>query len=186
MALQELVARGEQTVAVGEVMVDGECQLDTTGAAADHHDLLGPARLLEKRKPALAELGDRLDWDGMLVRTGNWREVGRGADIERQHLIGERRLVLEQHQPARPVESDRFGMDQAGTGARGEGGEIDVAFVEAVAAGDEAREHAGIGCAHVARDQGDLHAGHGPLAEARQHMDVGMAAAHQHEILASG
>jgi len=118
----------------------------------------------------------------MLGRAGDRCEIGRCTDIERQRVVGKRRLALEQHQPPASVEPDGLGMDQIGAGPGGESGEIDVALVEAVAAGDEAREHAGIGRAHIAGDQGDPHAGHRAPAEARQHMYMGMAAAHQHQI----
>ena len=180
---QDYLARGEHHTCLGEPVVDGERQLDATCAAADYHDPLPTARAREKGKPALAELGDRLDRDRMLGCTWDRTKIGCRADIERQHVIGERRLVPEQHQPAGAVEPDRLGMDQSRAGAGREGGEIDVAVVEAVAAGDEARKHAGIGGADIARDQRHLHTGHGPLAEACQHMDMGMAAAHQHQML---
>ena len=180
---QDLLARSERHARLGEPVVDGERQLDATRAAADYHDPLPTARALEKGKPALAELGDRLDRDCMLGRAWDGTEIGCRADIERQHVIGERRLVLEQHQPAGVVEPDRLGVNEARAGAGRERGEIDVTLVEAVAAGDEAGKHAGIGGADIARDQRHLHTGHGSLAEACQHMDMGMAAAHQHQML---
>ena len=124
-------------------MVYGERQFDAARAAADHDDFLRTTRVLDKGEPALAELGDRLDRHRMLGRAGDGIEIGRRADIEREQVIGERRLALQQHQPARAIESDRLGVDQPHAGPGAERREVDVALVEAVAAGDEAREPEG-------------------------------------------
>ena len=61
-----------------------------------------------------------------------------------------------------------------------------MAFVEGVVAGDEARDHAGVGCFDVAPDQREPHAGHRLQAETSQDMDVGVTPANQHKVLEEG
>ena len=71
-------------------------------------------------------------------------------------------------------------------GEPGQGTQVDMALVEVVMAGDEARQHAGIGRVRVAADQGEAHAGDRFHAEPFQHRDVAVAAADEHEILDNG
>ena len=61
-----------------------------------------------------------------------------------------------------------------------------MAVVEGILAGDEARDHARVGGLDVAPDQREPHAGHRLHAETLHHMDMGMAAANQNEILQEG
>ena len=60
--------------------------------------------------------------------------------------------------------------------------QVDMAFLEAVVAGDEARDHAGVGRLDVAADQGHPRVLQWPLAKLLEHVDMGMAAADQHQI----
>ena len=169
-----------------QAMIDRQRQLDAARAAPDHRDVQGlaPARhARDEGEPAAAEFGDRLHRRGVLGRAGDRRQAGRGADVERQEIVGDGRPVLQQHLAIDAIEPDRFGLDQARAGPRRHARKVDVAFVEGIVAGDEARDHAGVGGLDVAPDQRQADAGHRLHAEALQHMDVGMAAADQHEIL---
>jgi len=115
-------------------------------------------------------------------RVEGWRR----ADIDGKKIVGERRPVLQQYLATGAIDAGCLGMNQPRAGPGGQPGEIDVAFVERVAAGDEARDHAGVGRLDVPPDQREPHARHRLHAEAFQHMDVAMAAANQHEVLEKG
>jgi hypothetical protein len=61
--------------------------------------------------------------------------------------------------------------------------EIDVAFLKGVTPGNITRQHARIGRLDLAGDEGDADAGRRPHAKALQHMDMGMPAADENEVL---
>jgi len=63
---------------------------------------------------------------------------------------------------------------------------VDMGFVDTVTAGDESGQHAGIGCVHLAADQGKAHARDRLHAELAQHRNVGVAGADQHDVLQHG
>ena len=148
--------------------------------------LSGPRQVVMRSaelEPAPAELGDRLDRDRPLLGTRDGPDIGRRADIDRQQVVAERRLVLQQHPPPGAIDAGRLGMDQPHARSGAELRQVDVALREAVAAGDEARDHAGVGRLDIAADQRHRRVLQRPLAELLQDMDVGMAAADQHQIL---
>lgn len=169
---------------VAEAMADGECQLDATGAAADHGDRGRFGRLLDprlQRFPMRGKEMDRLDRDRVLGGTGHG-EVRRRADIQGDHVEADPRPAGEDHLAALAIEADRFGMDQAGAGEAGEGCEVDVALIQRVVPGDITRQHAGIGRLDLAGDQAEPDARHRPHAEGLEDMDMGVAAADQDEV----
>ena len=61
--------------------------------------------------------------------------------------------------------------------------QVDVRLVEAVVAGNEAGEHAGIGRVRVARYHRHANSGHAIHAEALDHADVTVAATDENEVL---
>ena len=63
------------------------------------------------------------------------------------------------------------------------GAAFDRLFTTGAPPGDIARQHARIGRLDIAGDQGQPQPGHRPHAKAFQHMDMGMAAADEDEIL---
>ena len=169
-----------------QVMVDRQRQFHAARAAADHDDVerAGPgSHALQESEPAPAEVGDGLHRHRTFRRAGDRLEAGRRADIERQQVVGDRRPVLQQHLAVGAIDAGRLGMDQAGAGPGAQPCQVDVAFVECVLPGDEARDHAGVRRLDVPRDQAEPHPGHRLHGEAFQDMDVGMAAANQHEVL---
>ena len=81
------------------------------------------------------------------------------------------------------LDADGLGVDQPCACPGGQPSEIDVALVEGIVASDEARNHARVGRLYVPADQRQPHARHRLHTEALQDMDMGVAAANQHEIL---
>jgi hypothetical protein len=59
-------------------------------------------------------------------------------------------------------------------------------LVECIAAGHQTRQHARIGRVHLAGDQRQPNARQLFHVEAPEHLDIGMARAHQHDILDHG
>ena len=85
--------------------------------------------------------------------------------------------------PCRPVQPDRLVMDQPGAGKAGERAKVDVALLLRVMAGDQAGQHPGIGGLDVTRDEREAHARSRPHPEALEHVDVGVPAPDQHQLL---
>ncbi len=84
------------------------------------------------------------------------------------------------------IEVDHFILIKPRPGEPGERTGIDMRVVETVVAGDEARQHPGIGCVHLAADQGEANARDRFHSEHAQHRDVGVAGADQHHVLEHG
>jgi hypothetical protein len=74
-------------------------------------------------------------------------------------------------------------MNQPRPGEPREAHEIDMAFVKSVKPGDIAGQHAGVGRLDVAGNEGQTDPGGRVHAKALQHMDMGMAATDEDEIL---
>ncbi len=110
-------------------------------------------------------------------------QVRRRADVDGDDVVGDGRAVAAQHGTSVAVEARGLVMDEAGAGPRRQRRQVDVALLGRVMPGDEARQHAGIGRQHVARDERHRDAGNGPLGEAVEHIDLGVAAADEDEVL---
>ena len=195
MAGQDFTARDEGDADCGlardlaQPMIDRQRQFHAARTAADHDDAQRAVPVfhaLDESEPAPAQLRDGLHRCRVLGGARDGVETGRRADVEDEQVVGNRRPVLQQHPAVGPVETDGLGLDQARAGPGRQPGEIDVTVVEGVMAGDEARDHAGVGRLDVPADQGQAHAGHRLHAEAFQDVDMGMAAANQHEVLEEG
>ncbi len=161
-----------------------EGELDPAGTAADHGKaqpphLRGPR---EKGLPAPCKMVDRLDRDRVLRRPWNIVRAWLRADVERQQIVADRRMIAGQHQALRPVEADRFVADQPCAGKTRQPAEIDVAFLKPVMPGHITGQHARIRGFYVSRDQGHAHPRHRAHAKAFQHMDMRVAATHENEI----
>src|SRR5215472_14411644 len=98
-------------------------------------------------------------------------------------MVRNRRAPAADDVAAGEIEVDRLILIKPRAGKASERTGIDVRVVEPVVAGDEARQHSGIGCVHLATDQSEAHARDGLHPEHAQHRDVGVAGADQHHVL---
>ncbi len=88
-------------------------------------------------------------------------------------------------EPLARVQTHRRRHDEAGAGAEGQRANVDLELVPPVLAGHEAGHHPrvdGRGPVHHHGEPDPRHGAHGPGA---QHLDMGMTAPHQHEIVAN-
>src|SRR5258707_6248714 len=90
------------------------------------------------------ERPDRLDGDTVLGGAWNGSKVGRYPDIDRQNIVGDGRPACEQHTLGAAIYSDRFRVDEAGSGHGRQPDEIDVRLLPRIEARDNARQHARI------------------------------------------
>jgi hypothetical protein len=167
-----------------EAMADRQRQLDAAGAAADDGNLDRMQRRRHAgadRLPAPGKDRDRLHRRRMPGGAGH-RQRGRRADIDGDQVEAQRQAAGEDDFAAVAVEADGLGMHEPGAGEARQRRQVDMAFVEAVMAGDMARQHAGRGRLDLARDQGQAHARHRLHAEGLQHMHMRMPAADQDEV----
>ena len=167
-----------------QAMAHGHQQFDSACAAADDADAQRPARrqhALAQAFPARVETADRLDRNRVL-RGALRIQRRRGAGVDAQPVVGDRRSGPQQHPPVRQVEPDDFVLVQPGVRGARERGEIDVRLVEAVVARDQARQHAGVGCLDFATDDGQAHPRQRLHREAADDLDVRVAAAQQDEV----
>src|SRR5260370_13628356 len=102
------------------------------------------AGAFEQRLPTLGEIGDRLDRNRVLGGARNIAEARGRADVERDDVVADRRMVPAQNLALAAVETDRLVMDQPRPGKARQPTQVDVAFLETVMPGDIARQHAGI------------------------------------------
>ena len=120
------------------------------------------------------------------VAPGTSAVFGRRADIEREQIVRHRRTVAADHATAGEIEVDKLVLIEPRAGEPRQRTGVDMGVVEAVMAGDQAGQHAGIRRVHLAADQGEAHAGDRLHAEHAQHRDVGVAGADQHHVLDHG
>src|SRR5262249_60236540 len=96
----------------------------------------------------------------------------RGADVDRQDVVADRRVRAAQHNLPRSVQADRFVADQPRASKTREPAEIDVALLERIMSRDVARQHAGIRRLDITRDERHAYTGHRAHAKALQDMDM--------------
>mmetsp|Transcript_19466 Transcript_19466/g.64039 ORF Transcript_19466/g.64039 Transcript_19466/m.64039 type:complete len:798 (+) Transcript_19466:675-3068(+) len=167
----------------------GQGQLDAAGAAADDDEVVGrpvegPARhLLEQAVPLLGERRDGLDGREQRRRRRR-RALGRDADVDGEHVVGDARprRVLEDELLGVHVDARDLAVDQPAPREARERVEVDVALVAVVKPGDVAREHAAVGRLHVAGHQSQPDALERLHAQHAQHVHVAVAAADQDEV----
>jgi hypothetical protein len=129
------------------------------------------------------EPADLLDRHHLAERALDARQIGYRADVDRQQIVGNRRPSGTEHPAPREIKSAGAGMIKSDAGEAGQRAEVDVDVVEAVMAGDVARQHARIGRDDVARDQGQPDSRQRPHGKAPQHLDMAVSAADQHQVL---
>ena len=168
-----------------QAMLHGERHLDARRAATDGqeaHGLLARDHALHHSLPPLRQPIDGLDRGGVLSGAGYGAQVRRRTDVDRDQIVGDRRPRPASHAPFSTIETGRFLVDQTRAGETGERPQIDVALRARVVAGNEPGQHPGVRCLDVPRDEGDAQARHRSHAEAFQDMDVGVAAADEHQV----
>ena len=195
---QQLVAGGDESEGqpgrvepcgrhiAGQAAVQGQEQLDATGAAADHADLGAAPRFQHpraRRLEAIDEAVDGLDGDGVLGDARDLPRARRRADVDRQDIVGHRWPVAADHLPGRQIEADRLAVVETGLSEAGERPRVDVRLVVIIKAGDHARQHAGIGRIHLPGDEGEAHSGHRVHAEHAQYADMRMSRADENDVL---
>ncbi len=160
-------------------------QLHTAGPGTDERDH-GTARVvahaLDQRAPVGVEAVDRLDGHDVVGGTAHPVHLRRGADIDREAVVGDRRAIAAQHLARLAVDTDGLVVEVARARKGGEPAQVDVDVVVVVMAGDVAGQHPGVGGVRVAADQGEPDAGDGLHAEALEHADVAVAPADEHDI----
>ena len=132
---QDLALGGEQMEGEGvgivsqplqlaaQAIVHRQGQLDTPRACADDGDGHWPRVLtdpLEQGQPALVEAPDRLHRDRVLGRTGNTVDGWRGANVDRQAVVGQRRAMTAAYLALLPIDPDDPVAIEAGTGEGGQ------------------------------------------------------------------
>ncbi len=165
-----------------------EEDFNAAGAPADHPNPRRAAsqHTLDQRLPAIEETADRFHRNDGAGRALDVNCARRRADIDRQHVVMRRRPVAAQNPPLLEVDPGHLVMIETRAGKPGKRPQVDVRFIERVVAGDEARQHAGIGRMVVAANKCDTDAGHRIHAKALQDGNVAVAAADQNKILDDG
>ena len=141
----------------------------------------GPGRPFFQLRPAFEEPVHGLDRQGAL-RTPDARCGGRGADVQRHDVEGQRRPAVDQRLVPVEVEARHGPVNEPGAGECSQRRQIDVRFRVAVSPCNKTRQHPGIGRGEVACRQSQPHAGDRGHAEAAQHLDMGVSAADQQDI----
>ena len=121
----------------------------------------------------------------VLAHPGQREARHRRAHVEGGRVIAERRPALQMDEPLARVQTHRRRHDEAGARAHGQRADVHLELVAPVLAGHEARHHPrvdGGGPVHHHGEPDPRHGAHGPGAE---HLDMGMPAPHQHEIVAN-
>ncbi len=186
--LAEQMERGRRGAERGETVLDGEQYLHPARPAADDRDAHRAVRgqhAVAQPLPPGEEPVDRLHPGRVGGRAGHVGARG-GADVERQHVVGHRRARPADDLLGVEIEPGRLVDEQARAGEAAQPLEVDMRVVEAVMPGDQTRQHARVGRVHVAADQRQAHARHGPHAEPLEDGDMAVPAADQHQILDDG
>ena len=167
-------------------MLDREQKLNAAGAGADHCDPRAPIareHARDQRLEAGEEAVDGLDRDGVLARARHIRGVRRRADVEREQIVRHRRAVATDHGTRGEIEADDLVLIEPRLRKTGQRPGVDMGVVEPVIPGDEAGQHAGIRCMHLAGDQSEAHARNRLHAEHAQHGHMRVASTDQHHVL---
>ena len=136
-------------------------QLAAGGATTDHCEPFGMAHGRQRRK-AVAKIADRLDRNAMGIGARNGPDIRFAADIDRQHIKGNRRASPDAQQICIGIETGNGRMDETRARHAGKPGQVDMDVVRLPYAFDISRQHAGIGGVDVTRDKRGPQAFDGP------------------------
>ncbi len=167
-----------------QARVEGQGQLDPRGAAA-HHDEVDRAAAREAREAPLElihEAADRPRGERVLARARELEAAHPRADVEARDVVTERRTTRAVDAAGLGVDARRRREDHARPGAPRERDDVDLALFGGVVAGHEARHHARVEGLGPIEDDRHAQVGHGPHREPADHLDVRVAAAHEHQL----
>ena len=162
-------------------MMGRKRDLDPARAATHDDDADRPVDApgtIENAVPARLEAFDRLHWGDSLGGAGHV-EGRRRADVDREHVVANTWMAAANDAPLDPVDTDRFGMDEACSRETRQLPQVDVTLVVLVMPSDEAGKHPGVRRLDIAGDECQSYAWDGPHAEALQDMDMGMPGAYE-------
>ena len=131
----------------------------------------------------MEELADRLHRNGVLGSAGHGGGVGRRARVDGEYVVRHGRTVVADHPPALQIQAGDGAAIEPRPGHARERPGVDMRLVIAVMAGDQPRQHAGIGRVHLAGDQRQPDAGKLFHGEPAEHLNIGVPRAHQHDVL---
>ncbi len=142
--------QAERGCAIAQAVCHGQRQLNAAGAAPYQGNMPGRHALpLQQRgfqsSPARPEFRHRLDRRGVLARARHTVQVGLGANVQAQHIVGEGGTTGQAHLACAGIQRVDFGLDEARASPLAEPGEVDVGFRKPVVAGEQAGKHARIG-----------------------------------------
>ena len=157
---------------------DGQGEFDAPGAAADNGQTANPL-LGAKPLPRRQEAADGLHRRDEVGSDACPRHASR---IDREHVVAQRRAVVERDALVLGVQPGGFGGDEAGAGKRREPRQVDVDVVPGVVAGHQAGQHSAVGRVRFSCDDGEAKPGFAGHPERLEHLHMGMAAAEQHDV----
>lgn len=157
-----------------------ERQLHAPCAAAGDQDPPRGARL-ERRQP-LEELGHGPHRQRHRRQPRQAKAGGRRSQVEGCEVVAQRGPVLEKKPPRPRVDAAQASEDDSAAGGAREGGHVDLRLSRGVPAGDHAGRHPRINRDRAVEHGRQACAAVRPPREPPEHLDVGMAAADQHDV----
>ncbi|CAM4375169.1 hypothetical protein PARU111607_15935 [Palleronia rufa] len=165
----------------------GHRQFHPGDPAADHRDGVTP---IPDRRPACREPAQRLGGDAMFGKARQVRHLRMDPDVERGHVIADPprpdQPVVDGDFPRRRVQPRGPSQDQPRAGEARQPHQVDLQRVAVVMAGDEARQHPGVGRRRAGIDDRQPRARQRIHPPAPQHQRMGVTAADQHDVSGQG
>ena len=118
----------------------------------------------------------------MRQRPGHLPGLGRGAGVDGQKIVIERRAALQQHLALCTVDADDLGAHKARTGKNAQAHQIQVHRVIVVMAGHVAGQHARVRRVGVRAHQGDAQPRHWLHAKGLEHAHMAVPATDQDQV----
>ncbi len=172
-----------------EARGQGEGHLDARRAGAHHRHAEARAAAggghegLDPRD----EVADRAGGHRVRAHPRDVKARDGGAHVQRHGVVADGRAAVEQQATAGRIDPGGPRHDAARAGAQRQRPHVDLEVFAAVLSGHEAGDHAGVDRDRLVHDQGEARAGDRPGRQrhrpAPEHLDVGVAAAHQDEIV---
>ena len=170
-------------------VLHGQQQFHAARARAHHRNAarsLTCAHRAQQRQPALVKGRYRFDADRMNRCARRSAGLGRGAGVNGQQIVVQRRAIAQQHLAAHAVDADDFTTHKARPGKHAQAHQIQVHLVKAVVARHVARQHARVRRVRVGANQRDAQALDRLHGQGFEHADVAVAAAYQDQVAQYG